>query len=126
MLAIRRALALTRAVFTVAVAEKPVRAILFRLDAAFNSIQHSQLCLLHRRDGIVDRETRFPFKMFGVLLGVFHISIVFGASNAGLQRRYVGIDFRFHGIPVSGRRVASGRNIPIHLFDGRGRGGTCL
>jgi hypothetical protein len=55
------------------------------MDAAFDSIQRSQLCLLHRRDGIVDRETRFLFKLFGVLLGVFHISIVFGAGNAGLQ-----------------------------------------
>jgi hypothetical protein len=105
MLPIRRALALGGAAFTVAVAEKPVRAILFCLDAAFNSIQHSQLCLLHRRDGIVDRETRIPFKLFGVLFGVFHVSIMFGAGNVGLQRRHVGCDFLFHGIPVSSRRV---------------------
>jgi glucose 1-dehydrogenase len=26
------------------------------------SVEYSQLCLLHREGGIVDRETRFPFK----------------------------------------------------------------
>jgi hypothetical protein len=43
------------------------------LDATLNSVEYSQLCLFHGVDGIVDCETRFPFKPFGVHLGVFRI-----------------------------------------------------
>jgi hypothetical protein len=46
---------------------------LFCLDATLDSIEYGILCLLHGGDGIVDCETRFPFKPFGVLLGVFRI-----------------------------------------------------
>ena len=42
---------------------------LFRLDATVESIEHGQLRLLYRCDGIIDRETRFRLHFIGVVFG---------------------------------------------------------
>jgi len=43
------------------------------LGAAVDRVEHSKLCLFNRRDGIVDRETRFPLEPVGATFGMLRL-----------------------------------------------------
>jgi hypothetical protein len=68
---------------------------LLGLNAASDGIEDGQLCLLNRRDGVVDRETRLPLKSLGISFSAPGLSLSFSLGNSGLQRLDVGGDFRF-------------------------------
>jgi hypothetical protein len=67
---------------------------LLGLNAAGDGIEDGQLCLLNRRDGIIDRETRLPLKSLGIVFSAPDLSLSFSLGNSGLQCLDVGGDFR--------------------------------
>src|SRR6516164_8244111 len=83
---------------------------LFRLDATVESIEHGQLCLLYRCDGIVDGETGFRLHFIGVVFGSIDVDFMLHVCSLRLQGGHVGGDFCFQSIPVPGGRVA-GRSL---------------
>src|SRR3984893_16687565 len=99
---------------------------LLGVNAAGDGIEDGQLCLLNRRDGIIDRETRLPLKSLGISFSAPDLSLSFSLGNSGLQRLDVGDDFRFQCIPVSAGGVLDGLDLLIHLFRRRRRSSVCL
>ena len=67
---------------------------LLGLNADGDSIEDGQPCLLNRRDGIIDRDTRLPLKCLGIVFGASDLSLSLSLGNSGLQSVDVGGDFR--------------------------------
>jgi hypothetical protein len=68
---------------------------LLGLNAAGDSIEDGQPCLLNRRDGIIDRETRLPLQSLGIVFGAPELYLSLSLGNSGLQSFDVGRNFRF-------------------------------
>src|SRR5215510_9404475 len=75
---------------------------LFGVNAAGDGIEDGQLCLLNRRNRIVNGEARLPLKPFGSVFRAPCLSLAFSQGDSGLQRLDIGGDFRFQCLPVSG------------------------
>src|SRR5262245_13942641 len=95
---------------------------LFGVNAASDGIEDGQLCLLNRRNGIVNGEARLPLKPFGSVFRAPCLSLSFSQG----QRLDVGGDFRFKCLPVPGGGILDGLYLLIHLFRCSRRSSVCL
>ena len=89
----------------------------FDLKVASNSIEHSDLSLLDRCDGIVDGERSIFVQQLGIIRSAFNAQVVLPLGYFRLQIVHVSGDFRFHSGPLGRRRIASGLHVLIYLLD---------
>src|SRR5260221_1144883 len=89
------------------------------LDAADDSVKDGTLCLLNRRDGVVDGVAGLPLQILGAVLRVSRAEVMLYAGNVCFQGAHVGRDFCAYRTPVSAGSIANGLDFLIDLFDCR-------
>ena len=87
------------------------------LEVASDSIEHSDLSLLDRRDGIVDGKRSLFIQRLGIIRSTFNAQIVLPLGYFRLQIVHVSGDFRFQSIPLRGGRIGSGLDVLVYLLD---------
>ena len=87
------------------------------LEVASDSIEHSDLSLLDRRDGIVDGKRSLFIQRLGIIRSTFNAQIVLPLGYFRLQIVHVSGDFRFQSIPLRKDRIGSGLDVLVYLLD---------
>ena len=89
------------------------------VEAGRDRIEHGQLCLRNRRDGVVNRPAGVILRVHGIVLRNLCVDRPLLGDDPRFQIFDVGGDFCLRGIPLLGTCIASGFNRPFRIVDSR-------